>query len=459
MCKVAIRPQACILDELQQHVLESKDIYGAAALYPKLVQYYGSNSNAVLMLERLFASRQRYRRILAAAQFTPLEVMSWLVRDNETLCLNKLAMNLATPLPILSKLMVRAPIERQLRLARHPTMSTELLARLPMQHPEIRHALCRNPNTGIAQLRQLAQNVSLVEAQCLALNPHADGELLINLWQRFDDPFLHANLATNGQLPASLRGLTLTSDSPLIRRKTAANPSLTKAQQHLLLADTQYTVRAAMVRYASIRSDHREVDEHYRVRRVYARCAGLDTATLAHLSKDRDAWVRRWVARNPSTGSVVLKALALDSEPQVRRGITRNDVTSLSLLEQLSQDRDAWVRAGVAYRSDISISIIERLSHDTSDDVLAGLASNLHCPQLLLQRLSQHTSADVRRAVINNSVTSSEILMNLVEDPYGFNRAQLCINPRLPERALWHLLDDPEAQVRFNVVTRLSGLE
>lgn len=441
------------ISALLDQARNSDDPYQAAALHPWL------SASQRIDCEKIIFAQRRHPRLFAQASYTPVSLLQRLALENDSLVLDKLAKNPATPTAVLRQLAQDSDSEQRLRaIAAHPNASAALLDSLSLQELRVlRRTICHNPNTGLLQLNRLFERATLDECKGMAQNPHTDAGLLRKLWQAHDEPYLHAEIVCHGNCPAELLNIALNSDSILLRRKVATNAKLSDAQVIQLLADGVAQVRAATLRHLDTGTISLIDEPARRVRRELARKTGLDNRLLEKLGTDEDAWVRRWVARNPTTPESVLKRLAKDSQPEVRRGVARNSQMPSELCGQLAADPDPWVRAGIAIRPDLNQTIIEQLSGDTSVDVLAGLGRNPMTPENLLTQIASHRNRDVRRAVILNPQAPLEILNILLEDPYPFNRVQLCWHAALGDEELWELTTDPEAQVRFSAVHVLAS--
>jgi len=442
---------------LVDRVLASADPYRAAALHPWLVTVERTACE-----QHIFA-RRRYPRLFAQAVYTPASLLQRLAREDDPIILNKLAKNPATPALVLQRLARDCTDEARLSaISAHLQTGPALLDSLGRtESPARRQALCHNPNTGLAQLRRLLLGATLNDCKGMAKNPGCDAALLGDLWHR-DERYLRAEIAVHANCPSDLLAIAVASDDLLLRRKAAYNPQLSIAQRTALLADDEASVRAAAVRhlgtgYLTTGSAPLLNDPARRVRREQARQNELDERLIKKLSTDEDSWVRRWIARNAATPTQLLQTLATDDEAEVRRGVARNPATPLPLRRQLAADPHPWVRAGIAYRDDLDADIITSLAMDKSPDVLAGLGRNAVTAAELLAQIAGHPDRDVRRAVILNQQAPLEVLLPLLEDPYPFNRVQLCRHPALSSIALWQLIDDPEPRVRFTAVTVLAS--
>lgn len=439
------------LSRLLDRVRLSDDPYQVAALYPWL-----SLSNRTVYEKTIFANR-RYPRLFAQAVYTPVSLLERLALENDSLTLDKLVKNPAMPTSVLNQLAKRSQNHaRLLSIASHPNAGAELLDSL--DESDLHRAICWNPNTGLSQLNRLLPAASLDECKGMTQNLQADASLLSALWQAYDDPYLHAEIAAHSHCPEHLLNTAVLSDNPLLRRKAAANPQLSKAQVAQLLNDNQAQVRAATLRHLGARSIQLINEPARRVRRELARRSGLDEQMIEKLSGDKDNWVRRWIARNPITPVAILESLATDDELEVRRGVARNPLSPEFLCRQLADDCEPWVRAGIAIRPDLNPDIIEQLSHDDSVDVLAGLGRNLLTAEKLLAKIARHSDRDVRRSVILNKQAPLPVLQLLLEDPYSLNRAMLCRHAAMGDFELWQLIEDPEPQVRFSAVQALALL-
>lgn len=440
------------ISALLDQVIISADPYQAAALHPCL------NASQRSACEKIIFPHRRYPRIFAQASYTPASLLQRLALQDDSLVLDKLGRNPATPMTVLKQLAQKSDsVQRLKTIAAHRNASAALLDSLSHQDSSaLRRTICHNPNTGLIQLNRLLVKATLDECKGMAQNPQADAGLLRKLWQEHDDPYLRAEIAAHNNCPAELLNVALTSELVLLRRKAASNAKLSEAQVAQLLTDSEAQVRAVTLRYLEGETISLTDEPARRVRRELARKTGLNEQLLEKLSTDKDTWVRRWVARNPATAESILRKLAQDSETEVRRGVTRNPFLPIELCRRLATDPEAWVRAGIAIRSDLSQAIIEQLSIDDSVDVLAGLGRNPAAPQYLLALIAAHSDRDVRRAVILNPQTALDILKALLEDPYPLNRAQLCRHPALGNEELSELTSDPDAQVRFSAVQVLA---
>ncbi len=452
MAQVSVKPPSDNgFSRLLDHVRLSADPYQVAALHPWL-----SISDRAAYEQTIFAHR-RYPRLFAQAVYTPVSLLQRLAQEGDSLTLDKLVKNPATPAAVLNQLAQCSQEHPRLRhIAGHSNASAALLDSL--DEGAFRQTICRNPNTGLSQLNRLLPAASLHECKGMAQNPQADSSLLAALWQACDDQYLHAEIAAHRHCPADLLNTAVLSDNPLLRRKSAGNPRLSKSQVAKLLADSHAPVRAATLRHLGARNIKLINEPARRVRRELARQSELDERMVESLSMDEDNWVRRWIARNPITPVALLTSLAIDDEPEVRRGVARNPLTPESLCRQLAVDTDSWVRAGIAIRPDLNPDIIEQLSSDESVDVLAGLGRNPLTPTSLLAGITEHSDRDVRRSVILNARASRSVLQSLLEDPYSLNRALLCGHAAMGSIEYWQLIEDPEPQVRFSAVQALASL-
>jgi hypothetical protein len=441
------------LSALLDQACNSADPYQSAALHPWL----GASERAVC--EKIIFAQRRHPRLFAQAAYTPASLLQRLALENDSVTLDKLAKNPATPTPVLKQLAQDKHGKQRLNsIAAHANASTVLLDSLDEQaSPERRQAICANPNAGLIQLNRLLTNASLDECKRMALNPHADAVFLAKLWQAHDEVYLHAEIACHHNCPSGFLNTALNSDLVLLRRKAAANTKLSDTQLLQLLADNESQVRAAALRHLVAVKVTQADEPARRVRRELARKTGLDEALVNRLSVDDDSWVRRWLARNPATPEPVLRKLATDTEVEVRRGVARNPLASIELCRQLAVDPNFWVRAGIAIRPELDQGTIQQLSADDSVDVLAGLGRNPKAPEKLLAQIARHRDRDVRRAVILNMQAPLEVLKEFLQDPYALNRAMLCRHPALTEQELWELTTDPEAQVRFSAVHVLAS--
>lgn len=427
----------------------SDDPYQVAAIYPWLSVSDRKD------FEQIIFPHKRYPRLFAQAVFTPVSLLQRLAQESDALTLDKLAKNPQTSAAVLNQLAQHNQNRQRLTfIAKHPNASAELLDSL--DEVLLHQAICWNPNTGLSQLNRLLPTASLAECKAMAQNPQADAALLGALWQSHHNQYLHAEIAAHSHCPEDLLKAAIASDDPLLRRKAAANPQLSKAQVTLLLADSVAQVRAATLRHLGARNIQLINEPARRVRRELARRSGLDEQMIENLCVDEDNWVRRWVARNPLTPVNLLESLASDAELEVRRGVARNPLTPEVLCTQLADDSEPWVRAGIAIRPDLDPGIIEQLSTDDSVDVLAGLGRNPLAPASLLSKIAGHSDRDVRRSVILNKQAPLSVLQLLLEDPYPLNRALLCWHAAMSSVELWQLIEDPEPQVRFSAVQALA---
>ena len=438
---------------LFDRVLASADPYLAAALHPSLAALQR------LVCESQIFARRRYPRLFAQATYTPASLLQRLAQESDDLILDKLVKNSSTPDAVLQQLYQGSDDEGRLQaIAAHPNASESLLDRLDEQRrPILRQALCHNHSTGLPQLYRILPEASLAEGKGIVQNPFADTAMLDQLWHRYSERYLRAEIASHANCSLKLLAEAVMSDDPLLRRKSAANPRLSAEQRTRLLSDLEAPVRAAVLRHLD--TGHlRSIDEPARrVRRELARQKNLDESLIEQLADDEDTWVRRWIARHTATPGHLLKTLAIDNETEVRRGVARNPNLSSELCRRLAADSESWVRAGIAFRSDLEPVVIRMLANDVSIDVLAGLGRNPGTPEILLAAIAQHSDRDVRRAVILNPQAPPVVLRTLVEDPYGFNRAQLCRHPNMNLQGLWQLFEDPEPMVRFTAVQALAS--
>jgi len=441
------------LSALLDQVCNSADPYASAALHPWL------SAAARTACEKNIFAQRRHPRIFAQAAYTPVSLLQRLALENDSVILDKLVKNPATPTPVLKQLAHGKHGKHRLNsIAAHTNASTALLDSLDEQtSPERRQAICGNPNAGLIQLNRLLVNASLGECKKMAQNPHVDAVFLSRLWQAHDEVYLHAEIASHRNCPSEFLNIALNSDVVLLRRKAAANTKLSDTRLLQLLADSESQVRVAALRQLVAVNVSQADEPARRVRRELARKTGLNEELISKLSIDEDSWVRRWLARNSATPEPVLKKLSKDAEIEVRRGVARNPLTPTELCRQLATDPEYWVRAGIAIRTDLNQGTIQQLSSDDSVDVLAGLGRNLKTPEKLLRQIAGHRNRDVRRAVILNLRTPLEVLKEFLQDPYALNRALLCRHPALTEQELWALTTDPESQVRFNAVQMLAS--
>ena len=440
------------LNRLLSHVRHSDDPFQVAAIYPWL------SKQDRLKLDRVIFSFIRYPRMFAQAPYTPVALLDRLADEDDVLILNKLAKNPKTPLNVLKRLaQQRNHLGRLISIAYHPQASSELLDGFnAVEEPNMQRALCFNPNTGLSQLNRLLPLASLVECKVIAKNPSADSELLINLWGKHDDVYLRAEIVVHPNCPRRLLELAIASANVLLRRKAASNIRLPKAERVYLLSDDDASVRVAALRHLGNGGLQLVKETASRVKRELARKIGLNESLMKSLAVDCDKWVRRWIARNPATPVSLLERLAEDTQPEVRRGVARNPLTPDSLCHRLANDDVSWVRAGISIRPDLGSNIIDLLSDDESIDVLAGLGRNPKSPAQLLDRIARHPHRDVRRAVILNPQSPLPVLRSLLEDPYALNRVMLCSHPNIGAAEYWHLIDDPEPQVRFSAVQAMA---
>jgi hypothetical protein len=440
---------AALLEQAQNNA----DPYQAAALHPWL------SASQRPACEKIIFTQRRHPRLFAQAAYTPVSLLQRLAQENDSITLDKLIKNPATPTAVLRRLARNPHSEHRLNaIAAHANASAALLDSLDQQDSsELRQAISHNPNTGLLQLNRLFASATLNEYKGMAQNPHADTGLLRKLWDAHDDRYLRAEIACHSNCPGELLNAALRSDSILLRRKAATNAKLSETQVVRLLADREAQVRAATLRHLDAGTIGLVDEPARRVRRELARKTGLEEQWVKKLSADQDTWVRRWVARNTATPESVLRKLAKDSQAEVRRGVTRNPLMPTELRRQLAADPNFWVRAGIAIRPDLSQAIIEQLSSDDSVDVLAGLGRNRMTREKLLTQIAGHRDRDVRRGVILNQQAPLTVLKQLLQDPYALNRVLLCRHPALDEEALWELTTDPEAQVRFSAVEELAS--
>jgi len=453
MPAIMIAPGDDTISDLLDQARHSLDPYQAAALHPWL------DASRRAACEKIIFSQRRHPRLFAQASHTPVSLLQRLALEKDSITLNKLVKNTATPSMVLKQLLQGDDgRQRQDAVAAHPNASAALLDSIDDQEsPVLRQAICYNRNTGLMQLYRLLPHASLYECKGMAQNPHADSALLRKLWAVFGDQYLHAEIAHHNNCPTELLSAALNSESPLLRRKAAGNVNLSDRQLVDLLTDSDARVRAASLRQLEHATVSLIDEPARRVRREMARKSVLDLQLIKNLGDDEDHWVRRWVARNPVTPESVLRKLANDEQIEVRRGVARNPSAPIDLITELASDMESWVRAAVTIRGDLNQQIIRQLQDDESVDVLAGLGRNPASPQALLGRIAGHPDRDVRRAVTLNPQASSEVLERLLEDPYPINRATLCRHPALGDDELWQLTVDPEAQVRFSAVQQLCS--
>ncbi len=432
---------------LLNHVFASDDPFQAAALHPWV------NKRTQVRCEDIILARRRYPRLFAASTFTPASLLSRLAKERDPVIQNKLLKNPFTPIHALKSFAKDCKdINILTGVAMHTQSDMELLELLGREsHPGLRHALCRNLNTGLAQLFQLLSDANSEDRKAIARNSHCSVELLSKLWDQ-SQPYLCAEIASHDNCPSDLLSRAISSEDPLLRRKAASNVHLSMSQRVLLLTDKEASVRAAALFHCVKNCASLVQDQASRVRRLQAGQISISPELLRKLSSDEDNWVRRRVARNPVTPQSILTTLASDSEIQVRRAVARNPAASKSLRSHLAADPAAWVRAGIAFRDDIDIATIRQLSLDDSIDVLSGLARHSNTSVDLLFRFANHHDRDLRRAVILNPKAPFAVLQLLQQDPYPINRVQLCRHPILPDEFLWRFLDDPEPQVRFTTI-------
>jgi len=452
-CAAMIASSDNTLTALLDQACSSSDPYQSAALHPWL------NASSRAACEKIIFMQRRYPRLFAQAAYTPVSLLQRLALETDSVILDKLVKNPATPIQVLKQLARDRRDKKRLdAIAAHPNASTALLDSLDEQaSPERRRAICANPNTGLIQLNRLLVNASLGECKKMAQNPHADRVFLDRLWRAHDEVYLHAEIASHYNCPTEFLNTALNSDVALLRRKAAANTKLSDTRLLQLLADNESQVRAAALRRLVAVNVPQADEPARRVRRELARKTGLEEALVNRLSVDEDSWVRRWLARNPATPEPVLRKLATDVEAEVRRGVARNPLVPTGLCRQLAADPDFWVRAGIAIRPELDQDTIQQLSADNSVDVLAGIGRNPKTPEKLLAQIAGHRDRDVRRAVILNQQAPLEVLKGFLQDPYALNRALLCLHPALSEQGLWELTADPEAQVRFSAVQVLAS--
>jgi hypothetical protein len=442
-----------MLTALLDQACSSADPYQSAALHPWL------RASGRAACEKIIFAQRRHPRLFAQAAYTPASLLQRLALETDSVILDKLAKNSATPTSVLKQLAQDRHRKQRLNsIAAHANASSALLDSLDEQaSPELRQAICGNPNTGLIQLNRLLVNASLGECKKMAQNPHADTVFLAKLWLAHDEVYLHAEIACHQNCPTEFLNTALNSDLALLRRKAAANTRLSDTQLLQLLEDKESQVRAAALRQLVAVNVSQADEPARRVRRELARKTGLDAALVNKLSVDEDSWVRRWLARNSATPEPVLRKLVSDVEAEVRRGVARNPLAPTELCRQLAADPDFWVRAGIAIRPELDQITIQQLSADQSVDVLAGLGRNPKTPQKLLAQIAGHRDRDVRRAVILNQQAPLVVLKELLQDPYALNRALLCRHPVLSEHELWELIADPDAQVRFSAVQVLAS--
>jgi len=435
---------------LLDQALDAVDPFLAAACHP-----YADRRDRHTLESILFAT-SRLKRQFAGAMYTPSSVLGSLAQSSDQRIRLRVAKHpAATPATMAMLARTLTTDDLCVRVAGHRNTPPGVLKNLYNKHPHspaIRRALCYNPHTPGALLKQLAVGAAPVELKGMVRNPQADHTLLRQCWQQHDE-YLQAEVAVHPNCPPELLDSAERAPQALVRRKLAQNPVLPDPMLLRLLDDSQAQVRAAAVRNLSTpllaELDADSGDPSRQVRRDQARHQELPLSWINHLSQDTDSWVRRLVARNPGVTGEALCKLAKDTVTEVRRGAARNPACPGRLLKRLARDPQPWVRAGVAMRHDIGKPLIIALSRNDDIDVLSALGKNPGTPQKILERISRHGDRDVRRAVILNGGAPRPVLCGLLQDPYPLNRVLLAGHRGLDNADLQGFLHDPEPTVRF----------
>ncbi|RLA11255.1 MAG: hypothetical protein DRQ59_10190 [Gammaproteobacteria bacterium] len=278
-CATMIASNDNTLTALLDQACSSADPYQSAALHPWL----SASERAVC--EKIIFAQRRHPRIFARAAYTPVSLLQRLALENDSVILDKLVKNPATPTTVLKQLAQGKHGKHRLNsIAAHANASTALLDSLDEQaSPERRQAICSNPNAGLIQLNRLLVNASLGECKKMAQNPHADRVFLTRLWQAHDEVYLHAEIASHRNCPSEFLNIALNSDVVLLRRKAAANTKLSDTQLLQLLADSESQVRVAALRQLVAVKVSQADEPARRVRRELARKTGLDEALVNRL--------------------------------------------------------------------------------------------------------------------------------------------------------------------------------
>ena len=139
------------ISALFDQVIISADPYQAAALYPCL------NASQRSACEKIIFAHRRYPRIFAQASYTPVSLLQRLALQDDSLVLDKLVRNPATPMTVLKQLAQKTDSEQRLKaIAAHPNASSALLGSLSHKDSlALRRTICHNPNTGLIQLNRL----------------------------------------------------------------------------------------------------------------------------------------------------------------------------------------------------------------------------------------------------------------------------------------------------------------
>ena len=400
-----------------------------------------------------------------------------------------IAMNPATPLPLLERLARNGCPEVREGVAANPNAPPSLIDPLCRDaDAKVRRSAANHPSATPAVLRALvsdpekwlrlavAAHDNTPEDALVALAADRDGAVAHDLASRESLPVaiarrvayhpfaLRYHTAAHPSLPPSVLEELASSSIADCRRGVASNPVTQVELLRSLLGDVEPEVRNLALGHPSLpdeavpsalssrrqqaQRDHPIVtgpwqnpptlSPHERLgtlidrkspsKGAWASHPTYPVCLLAELVDDPATLVRYSIATHPWVPADVLARLARCAGSTARGSIARHERTPIPTLEALSNDEAPRVRAAAAANARLPRQHLVRLAQD-DDLVREQVAGRADCPHALLGELARHPDPHVRRGVAQNAHAPPALLGKLAADPDDNIRAHVVLNP------------------------------
>ncbi len=435
---------SAILSSREQMIIETAepdtDVRCAVAINP---------ATPVPVLEKLALDQNPHvRQKVTANGSTPVELLDKLSKDHDSKVRRSIVWNPLAPLFVLWRLAEDPDEWVRLALADYRSTPVEILDKLSTdQHKEVRRSLARNPSAPLSALRHLAKDLEEIVRINVGRNPSTPVEFLDSLSQD-QSRWIRIAVSENPSAPVAILERLVTDLDHGVRYAVVENPSTPVAVLEKLAMDTaEWVSRNAIERLSTAKT--KEIDWPHPTAPVRVR----STPT-----KDQDKANGRNVDQNASMAftEAVSAMIAVPQNRYLRWVVAESQSTPVPVLKKLAWDRSQDVRQAVAANPSAPVSVLKLLATDQHAQVRQGVAKNFSTPMAILTKLARDKNRNVRLLVARNRSASAALLAHLARDNDASVRSKIVEHPAAPVTVLRTLAADKSALVRCGVAEHPS---
>jgi hypothetical protein len=407
------------------------------------------SSEKISILERLMGTSSISIQVqIASHPLTAPEQLVRLASSTNQAVWSAVVRNDATPVEILDVLERKNPSTQfiQLQLARHPLATPEQLARLASSGDRtVLDAVVHNKATSMVTLDMLARKnpespfIPFIQLR-LASHPMVTPEQLARLASSTDPRVLNAIVENKATSVETLEALARKNPEsrfiPFIQLRLASHPMVTPVRLAQLASSTDPRILNAVAENKATSVETLEVLTRKRdpsmeliaILNTVAKNKATSMATLEAQAQENPAseFTQLQIASHPMATPEQLARLATSKNQVILYALIQNEAISMEMLDTLAGENRSLIsmQIQVACHRTTMPEQLARLASSTNREILLYVARHGATPMEILDVLAHKSTSfvesrrmpDIQKAILQNPTTSAQTIQFLYDN-------------------------------------------